>query len=49
MLVVQGAGKTLLEKYDHEERRVQLSYTLTPVYALAKTAINVTHNKKDTI
>ena len=39
MLVVQGGGKTLLEKYDHEERRVQLSLTLTPVYALAKTAI----------
>ena len=25
VLVVQRAGKTLLEKYDHEERRVQLS------------------------
>ena len=39
MFVVKRAGKKLLEKYDHEERKVQLSSTLTPVYALAETAI----------
>ena len=40
MFVVQRAGKRLPEKYDSGLHCVQLSETLTPVYALAKTAIN---------
>ena len=38
VFAVKRAGKTLLEKYDHGECKVQLSLTLTPVYALAKKA-----------